>query len=267
MWLWVTLEFGNEVSLDVLILGCGFTGIRVARRFLDRGARVTVTTRDPSRLAGFRANIIRLSQVPEHLRKGMLVLHSIPPEGSTLVPEMLKDAPARIVYLSSTSVYGTRHLVDEESPVDIDDIRARPRIAEEVRIAKGPWSALILRPAAIYGPGRGAHESLLRGTYVAADNFVSRIHVDDLAAHSEAGLLSDVTGAFPVGDEEPATTRAVADFCKQLLRLEELPVTNARASRTMANRKVDGSAIRRVLGLTLKYPSYRIGIPAALADR
>jgi hypothetical protein len=28
---------------------------------------------------------------------------------------------------------------------------------------------------------------------------------------------------------------------------------------------VDGSAIRKALGITLQYPSYRIGIPAALA--
>ena len=37
-------------TLDILILGCGYTGQRVAKRFLAMGARVTATTRNPQRL-------------------------------------------------------------------------------------------------------------------------------------------------------------------------------------------------------------------------
>jgi len=92
------------------------------------------------------------------------------------------------------------------------------------------------------------------------DNFVSRIHVDDLAAHIEAGLLSTLTGAYPVADEEPCTAREVATFCAQLLTLP-LPRSGGRLT---GNRRVDGSAVRRSLGITLKYPSYRTGIPAAI---
>jgi nucleoside-diphosphate-sugar epimerase len=93
------------------------------------------------------------------------------------------------------------------------------------------------------------------------DNFVSRLHVDDLAAHVEAGLLSNLTGAYPVADEEPATAREIAAFCAELLNL---PMPIADGGRLTANRRVDGSAIRRALGITLAYPSYRTGIPAAI---
>ena len=68
---------------------------------------------------------------------------------------------------------------------------------------------MILRPAAIYGPGRGVHVSMEEGRFRfvgGGDNFVSRIHVDDLAAHVEAALLSDITGAWPVADEHPCTS-------------------------------------------------------------
>ena len=34
--------------------------------------------------------------------------------------------------------------------------------------------------------------------------------------------------------------------------------------RVTSNRRVDGSAIRRLLGVTLKYPSYKVGILASL---
>ena len=252
----------------ILILGCGFTGQRVARRFLARGCRVTATTRTPARLASLAqlgANVITLDDLVANLRPGVLVLHSIPtPEPENLL-DALGTAPARVVYLSTTAVYGTATQVDATTSVDPHSDRARPRLAAEQRVAAGPWSSLILRPAAIYGPGRGVQESLPRGAYYAGDNYVSRIHVDDLAAHAEAALLSNLEGAYPVADEEPCTTREIAEFCARLLNLPSVPQPAAGSkARATSNRRVDGSAIRRALGITLVYPSYRTGIPASL---
>ena len=192
----------------VLILGCGFTGQRVARRFLARGCHVTATTRTPARLASLAqlgASVITLDDLAANLHPGVLVLHSIPPTGPADLLDALGAAPARVVYLSTTAVYGNATHVDATTPVDPHSDRARPRLAAEQRVAAGPWSSLILRPAAIYGPGRGVQESLPRGAYYAGDNYVSRIHVDDLAAHAEAALLSDLEGAYPVADEESCT--------------------------------------------------------------
>ena len=252
----------------VLILGCGFTGQRVARRFLTRGASVTVTTRDPARLVSLAqqgARVITLADLAAHLPRGVRVLHSIPPSGPPDLLDALGVAPARLVYLSTTAVYGTATQVDSSTPVDEQSDRARLRLAVERSVAAGPWSSLILRAAAIYGPGRGVQESLPRSAYQAGDNYVSRIHVDDLATHAEAALLSDLEGAYPVADEEPCTTREIAEFCARLLNLPSVPQpapgTKARAT---SNRRVDGSAIRRALGITLLYPSYRSGIPASL---
>ena len=154
--------------------------------------------------------------------------------------------------------------MDESTAVDGRTERAVVRLAVERNVAAGPWSSLILRSAAIYGPGRGVQESLQRGSCRVDDSFVSRIHVDDLAAHVEAGLLSDVRGAYPVADEEPCTSREITEFCARLL---DLPVPVSSQAKARATRRVDGSAIRRELGITLKYPSYRAGIPAALASR
>ena len=239
----------------------------MAQRFLARGANVIATTRDPSRLIDLGATVINLNDVPKHVTKGSLVLHSIPPEAAVDPVELLGDRPARVVYLSSTAVYGALLDVDENSPVDSDNERARPRLIDEKRVAAGPWSTLILRPAGIYGPGRSALDSVRKGTYVAGDNFVSRIHVDDLAAHVEAGLLSDLEGAYPVADEQPATTREVAEFCADLLGIsrEQIP-SGAVARRMTGNRKVDGSAIRQKLEITLRYPSFREGMRACIGS-
>jgi len=255
-------------TLDILILGCGYTGHRVAKRFLTMGARVTATTRHPQRLAGLGAEIISTGDLPKHVRPGMLVLHSIPPDGPAGLLDPLRHTARRLVYLSSTAVYGAAAIVNESTPVDDDTERARARLEAERAIAEGPWSALILRPAAIYGPGRGVQESIQRGEHSLSDRFVSRIHVDDLAAHVEAGLLSTISGAYPVADEEPCTSRDLAEFCARLLNI---PVTGTgyeradRMPRFANNRRVDGSAIRRALGIALTYPSFRVGVPAALS--
>src|SRR5205823_1372933 len=113
--------------MDVLIAGCGFTGYRVAQRFLSRGARVFATTRDRDKLRGLAdlgVNVIRYSagrdeEVP--VPDGVLVLHSLPTtEAGDPTPSLLRSlgrAPSRIVYLSTTGVYGDAKVVDESTPV------------------------------------------------------------------------------------------------------------------------------------------------------
>ncbi len=200
---------------------------------------------------------------------GCAVLHSVPTiegGGDRTALAALAGLASRIVYLSSTSVYGDAEFVDHTTPA----VAGTPRIATERAVQNGPWSSLVLRPAAIYGPGRGAHVSMQAGTFRlfgAGLNYVSRIHVDDLAALAEAALLSDANGAWPAADDEPCESREIAAFCAELLHVPmPRPAAASELHRTRrANRRVDGTAIRRLLGVELRYPSYRTGIPAALA--
>jgi nucleoside-diphosphate-sugar epimerase len=176
-----------------------------------------------------------------------------------------------MVYLSTTGVYGDAREVDENTSPAAGHPRERLRLSAEAAVAAGPWSSMILRPAAIYGPGRGVHESMRRGRFRLAgegSNYVSRIHVDDLAALAEAALLSGAGGAWPVADEEPSTAREMAAFCADLLGLPLPPsIPRAEAHHTRrADRRVDGRAVFRRLGVTLRYPSFRTGVPASLEE-
>ncbi len=270
---------------SVIILGCGYTGQRVARSLRAAGVAVVATTRDPGRLselARLGARVIRLevfepetlTALAEEVPRGVRVLHSIPIVDGPADPtprllEALGGRPSRVVYLSTTGVYGSSLEVDESTAASPPGEAERLRISAEEAVAGGPWSALVLRPAAIYGPGRGVHLSIQRGAYrLVGDgsNFVSRIHVDDLAAHALAGLDSDVTGTWPVADDEPCTARDMARFCAGLVGMPLPPsVDGAEVHHTRhANRRVDGRAIRERLGVTLRYPSYRTGVPASV---
>lgn len=242
--------------------------------FLAQGRKVIATTRNKDSLADLAsagAEVHRFDAAAGEanfdaiIPAGAIVLHSVPaPIGN------LPDRLSRVVHISTTGVYGDQMDVDEQTaPAPVTERQLRRRAMEE-EVEAGPWPSLILRPAAIYGPGRGIQVMMREGRYrLAGDgsNFVSRIHVVDLARITFAALESSLTGAWPVADKEPAPARVVAGFVASFLSLPfpestdvaELPET------LRTTRRVDGSAIRRELGLSLLYPTYRDGFPAALA--
>lgn len=272
----------------VAILGCGYSGRRVARRLLARRIAVIATTRPPPALDDLRALGAQVERLDfpepdsrELLRRiipaGALVLISIPTlrRGDQLfdptpqLVEALGTRPSRVLYLSTTGVYGNRHDVDESTPPAPVTERQRLRMAAEEAVAAGPWPSLILRCAAIYGPHRGVHQAMREERYKlvgAGANFISRIHVDDLALLCERALLSDLTGAYPVADDEPCPSREIAAFCARILGLPLPPAVGPDEvdETRLADRRVDSSAIRNALGIELHYPSYRVGIPAAI---
>jgi nucleoside-diphosphate-sugar epimerase len=271
-----------------LVLGCGYTGRRVAQRLAARGACVFATTRDPLELSLPGVRVLRVdSGEPWSLRalgavlpRGVRVLDSIPlvrdagGRWNDPTPQLLNalgDSPSRVVYISTTGVYGATRDVDEHTPAAPRTPRESLRVAAENAVLAGPWSAMVLRAAAIYGPGRGVHESMRRGEFKllgAGENWVSRIHVDDLASLAEAALLGDARGAWPVADEEPAQSFVIAKFCSDLLGV---PMARSAAPGELsetrrADRRVDGRAVCRLLGVQLRYLSYRTGIPASLSE-
>jgi nucleoside-diphosphate-sugar epimerase len=190
------------------------------------------------------------------------------PENTALRETIRTLAPRRVIYVSSTGVYGDQVDVDENTPAEPSDDRGRLRLEEERWLAHGPWTSLMLRSAAIYGPGRGVHVSIREGKLPrsAGSGIVSRIHVDDLAAIIEAGIFSDVQGAWPVADEAPCSSEQIARWCRRLLQLQPVRGREMPFGRRIAGRRVDGRKIREMLKVDLLYPSWKTGIKDSLAE-
>lgn len=248
----------------ILILGAGYTGGRVAALLRTAGHSVVTTRR-----AGGDLPLVLPDTGALRSLEGTdwRVLWSAPSvEGISALEGMAE----RVIYLSTTGVYGNAKLVDALTLAAPTTERTRLRLEAEDVVLAGPWSACVLRPAAIYGPGRGAHESIRLGRWrVAGDgsNYTSRIHVDDLAAMASAAVLGELAGAWPVADEEPCTNAEITRFCCDLMGVAIPPSApvDALDETRRADRRVDGSEVRRLLGVTLRFPSYRFGVPAALA--
>ncbi|MFS8069571.1 MAG: NAD-dependent epimerase/dehydratase family protein [Byssovorax sp.] len=265
----------------LVVLGCGFTGVEAARLARAEGREVLGSTRSSAHAAelaalGIEARVLpRLdaAAVRELVPAGADVLITFPPDGATdaLIAPALGAARA-LVYISSTAVYGdAAGEIDERVPVDPSAPRASARLAaEEAYRAQG---GVILRSAAIYGPGRGLHVRLARGEHRLAEDglaVVSRIHVTDLARLALAALDRGPRCAiFNAADAAPVPQIEVITWLAARLGVPVPPsVPPETLHETLRHdRAVDGSLARRTLGVDLVYPSYLEGFAACLAPQ
>ncbi len=184
-----------------------------------------------------------------------------------------------VVYLSTVGVYGDRGgaWVDEETPPRPDSERARERLA-----AEQAWQAFgqrshkavaILRLAGIYGPGRNALVQIARGEarrIVKPGQVFNRIHVGDIAQAIDAAFAREANGIFNVTDDEPAPPADPIVFAAQLLGRDPPPeIRFEDAAPSMSPmalsfwqdcRRVRNDKLKRELGVTLDYPTYREGL-------
>ena len=252
----------------VILLGLGYTTTRLASRLLIRGTPVWAAVREPRRFENLAAAGLRMAGLGTRLPESAVLVHTIPPladsETAAIRGFISASAPRRVVYISATTVYGDQEDVNAGTPVQATSEKGRRRIEEENWLKAGPWSTLIVRPAAIYGPGRGVHIRVKEGKTPRGSGFVSRIHVDDLAGVIEAGVFSDLEGAWPLADDHPCPSEEISSWCARLL---SLPASRPEAlTFPAAGRAVEGREIRQLLGVSLSYPDYQAGTLASLAN-
>jgi nucleoside-diphosphate-sugar epimerase len=178
-------------------------------------------------------------------------------ERTAAVLEALRGRVARVVMISSTTVYGKVVRVDSSTAPAPEGEREQLYLEAERAVLGGAWKGLVLRATAIYGPGRGllAEGGPKFSQALSMDAVISRIHADDLAAVAAAALASDLEGTYPVADEEPASGRAVLAVWAG----EEWSPAPGRPD-PEGSRRVDGHAILTALEVTLRYPSFRDAI-------
>jgi len=189
-----------------------------------------------------------------------------------------------IGYLSTTGVYGDTGgaWVDESATPAPISARGRRRLqAERAWLALGETHGLavqVFRLAGIYGPGRNALATVRRGTakrIAKPGQVFSRIHVADIAQVLTASIARPRTGAiYNVCDDEPAPAADVVAHACDLLGVAPPPLTphdeadlSPMARSFYAdNRRVSNARIKAELGVRLRYPNYRDGLAALLAE-
>jgi nucleoside-diphosphate-sugar epimerase len=280
--------------------GLGYSALELARRLQARGWRIAGTCRSDASAASLRAVGFDVVQVdrphppvdPDAMLGSVThILSSVPPDDDgdpvlDLWGAALAQRPdlGWAGYLSTTGVYGDRNggWVDEDSSLAPSGERGRRRAEAEQGWLKLHREAglpvHLFRLAGIYGPGRSALDTMRSGRaqrVIKPGQVFSRIHVADIAAVLEASIARPRPGAaYNVCDDDPAAPDAVIAHAATLLGLDpppEIPFAQAQLSEMARsfyadNKRVANDRIKRELGVSLTYPSYRAGLAALLAD-
>lgn len=283
----------RRMQRTLLSLGHGYSAQSLAAKLIAQGWRVIGTTRSADKAVRLAAQGVEPliwpgNRLADALECATHLLISIAPgaDGDPVLAahreELAKIRHLKWAgYLSTTGVYGDHNggWVDENTPLTPTTARGKWRVR-----AEADWRALgnlplhIFRLAGIYGPGRGPFKKLRDGSarlILKPNQYMSRIHVDDIACVLEASINRPAPGtAYNVCDDEPSPPEDVLLHAARLLGLPP-PVAVAYASAEMTpmarsfyaeSKRVRNDRIKHALDITLTYPSYREGLAALLTD-
>jgi nucleoside-diphosphate-sugar epimerase len=284
---------------SLLIVGCGDVGLRVVRALGGR-LRVFALTSSPARRDTLRAAGVRplLGNLDDPSSLGRLagladaVLYLAPPPATGHADPRLRallgalgrrTLPSRVVYASTTGVYGDcrGEWVTETRPTNPTTDRARRRVDAESHLrAWGRATGVrvsVLRIPGIYAADRDGgrpQDRVLRGTPVLAaedDGYTNHIHADDLARACVAALWRGrPQRVVQVCDDTDLKTGDYYDLVADLSGLARpLRVTRAQAAEHFSaaqwsflneSRRLSNVRMKRELRLVLERPTIRQGL-------
>ncbi|AFZ71913.1 SDR family oxidoreductase [Natronobacterium gregoryi] len=292
--------------MHVAILGCGYVGLELGRQLTARDHEVVGVRRSDAGIdaiedAGFdavRADVTdpeSLASVPDvdavvfaasSGGRDAEAAREIYLEGLRTAIETFGDrenAPNRLVYTSSTGVYGDHdgNPVDEETPLEPTTEKTEvlvdaERLALELSAEYGV-DGTVARFAGLYGPGRYRLERYLDGPVT--EGYLNMVHRDDAAGAVRHLLEEDLaTGEVVlVVDDEPIEKWAFADWLadecdrsrpeKQTTadRLENDELSASARQRILANKRCSNEKLREA-GYEFAYPTFREGYRDVIDD-
>lgn len=284
--------------MKALIVGCGYVGLELGRQLREAGHEVWGMRRSDEgaremEAAGIRAivgdvsedglaraegNFDWVANAVSSSKGGVEDYRRVYLEGNRkLVPWARERGVKKLVYTSSTSVYGQTDgsAVKEHSPAEPASETGKILVeAEKVLLEAAPAvPSVVLRVAGIYGPGRGhlfkqflKSEATIPGK---GERIINMIHRDDVARAVIAAFKNGRAGEiYNVVDDEPV---AMVHFFRWLAETlgKWMPPFGPEESegdrkRAITNKKVQNRRMKVELGVVLKFPTYRQGYTAEI---
>ncbi|WP_276251476.1 SDR family oxidoreductase [Haloarcula rara] len=286
----------------VAILGCGYVGVELGRQLAGDhdvvGVRRSERGLEAIEDAGFEAvqadvtDDESLSAVPDadwvvfaasSGGRGADVAREVYVEGlGTAIDHFWTraDAPERLVYTSSTGVYGDHDgaWVDEATPLDpqtekTEVLAEAERVARERPVEYGGHGT-VARYAGLYGPERYRLERYLEGPVTAG--YLNMVHRDDAAGAVRFLLEEDHRDeAVLVVDDEPVEKWGFADWLAEACgvafppkqtteeRLSDPDLSETAKRRIQTSKRCSNDRLRN-LGYDFAYPTFREGYRAAV---
>ncbi len=286
----------------MFIVGCGHIGRQIIASSPSDGAAADCLVRSSASAQALRQAGIRTLQadlahdpIPPLPSADAEVIYLIPPppqgRRDTRMQQFLQATardgePRRIVYISTTGVYGdcAGEWVDEQRPANPSVDRAYRRWDAEQQLrdwrSRSGGELVILRVAGIYGPGKLPLARLRKGVPMVSEAdapWTNRIHAADLVQVCLAALSRGRDGeVYNVSDGHPGN---MADYFNRVADLAGLPrppviplseageqLSAGLRSYLQESRRLDNRKLREELGVELRYPTLEQGLPGCLGD-
>jgi nucleoside-diphosphate-sugar epimerase len=287
--------------MRVGILGCGYVGLELARQL--RGDHDVVGVRrspdgidaiEATGATAIRADVTDsdgLASVPDvdalvfaasSGGRGAAAAERVYVEGLRTAIEAFgsrQSPPERLVYTSSTGVYGDHDgaFVDEDTPLDPTTEKTQilvtaERIARELAPEYGIDGG-VARFAGLYGPDRYRLERYLEGPVT--EGYLNMIHRKDAAGIVRFMLESTDNELLVAVDDEPVDKWTFADWLAdecgvdsppkrtKAERLDDEGLSEAARRRILTSKRCSNDRVRK-LGYNFQYPTYREGYRAAI---
>ena len=291
-------DSGLKPKATMLIVGCGYIGQRLAQQLISNHQPVTGVVRSAESLLQLEHLSINALQcdldvagLPAGSTKDQTVVVCMPPpsmgEIDTRTTQLItgfaqSGQPKRVVYLSTTGVYGDCHgeWVDETWPAKPEVDRAKRRWSAEQQ-----WQAwreqtqgelIILRVAGIYGPEKLPLMRLRKKLPMVSEAdapWTNRIHADDLVTALLTAAVKGESGAvYNACDGQPGNMtdyfNQVADLAglerPRIISMDEArkELSDGLLSYLSESRRLSNRKLVEELGVTLKYPTLEQGLPS-----
>lgn len=288
----------------VFIAGCGYIGERLARSYQESGDDVICMVRSAEH--GSRLDSAGFSTVVSSLDSGVdtppldlherILFYLVPPPGGGIADSRAKNfiagisatgKPARIIYMSATSVYNGNcgESITEESPTHPESAMGKRRLDAESAFRKygadNSVPVIIIRVSGIYGPGRLPLMQISQGQPLlneAESGPSNRIHAEDLTNVCMAAAIKGNDGdIFNISDGQPSSMTTYFNACADALGYPRQPqVSREEARQVMSplmfsyvngSRIIDNRLMRERLGVNLKYSCLTEGLAASLPTK
>lgn len=291
-----------KAARHAVIVGCGDVGCRLGLRLLAAGLQVRGLVRSARTAAALRSlGIVPIEAdldapltevLAASVAEGIdwLFQFAPPPNAGDGDPRTrgllaaLTQPPQRLVYLSTSAVYGDcgGAWIDEQAALAPKSARGFRRLDAERAVldyaSQHGSAAMILRVPGIYGPGRLPLERLRSGAPVLRAEeapYTNRIHADDLAAAAERVAERGQPGAaYNISDGHPTSMTDYFLRCAQLLGLPAPPTVDlAEARRSFSpmllsfleeSKRLSNRRLVEELGWQPAHASLAEGLPASL---
>jgi nucleoside-diphosphate-sugar epimerase len=290
----------HGASMTTLIVGCGYLGRRIGAQLVARGDRVFGAVRSEqsaSRIQTWGIDAIRaevldpssLARLPraDHVvycvgydRSSGVSQRAVYVEGLRGVISALPETPKRMVYASSTGVYGQEHgeWVDEASSTEPRNESGRVCLEAENWLRefsrRSGLSSVVLRYAGLYGPGRIVRrDAVARGEPIVGDpeRYLNLIHIDDAASAAVAALEAERPASLYIAaDDRPVRRREYYELVAKCLNAPAPRFTSPRpgsaaAAREDSNKRASNQRLKADIGWRPRLADIAVGVPDALA--